>query len=139
MQGALPSCLQKSFLIEKIQTDIIVQIFADRIVVFLSQLEGKIGTYLSTTIEESIIDGSTTFHISSLLGNRDDPLHNVYARQLAERIWKYNKSVNGGLSSCPPILLGIALPKSGKKQDIPVFHRILDLVVQMYAEATQLQ
>ena len=135
---SFPTTVQQSCLVNDIQTDLVVQIFSDRTLILISQLNGKIGTYITTTVEQSIIDNSTTFNITSLLGRRDDPLMEIYARQLAERIHKLHngssRDVMDGMT-LPPILLGIALSKESKAREKDVFHTILDLVLQMYVKA----
>jgi hypothetical protein len=109
-------------------TDILVTLFSDRIQVLISQKEGKIGTFLSCTHEFSQIDNSHTYHVETLLGNREDTLGNVYARQITERIVKMGDGVN-----CPPLLLGITLQteKSSHKE----FQLIVGEAVDLYQKA----
>ena len=132
----LPSTIrQKSYNIENIHTDLVVQIYADRIIILISQLDGKIGTYLTSSVEESIIDGSTTYHISSLLGTRDDPLLDIYARQITERIHKVLKHNTRSMVTCPPILLGIAIPRTKSARETSVFNSVLNVILEMFLEA----
>jgi hypothetical protein len=107
------------------KTDILVTLFSDRIQVLVSQKEGKIGTLLSCTHEFSQIDNSHTYQVETLLGNREDTLSNVYARQITERIVKMGDGVN-----CPPILLGITLQT--EKSSHEEFQLIVGEVVNLY-------
>lgn len=130
---------------EQILTDASVQIFSDRIFVIITQhKDGKVGAYLSGSVEENIIDGSTTFHVKSLLGNtaasKKQHIVEVYARQITERIFKVEKARQqqqgtSMMMMChlPPILLGITLSNDGGNND---FIQIIDQVVDMYIEAT---
>ena len=109
-------------------TDILVTLFSDRIQILVSQKEGKIGTLLSCTHEFSQIDNSHTYHIETLLGNREDTLSNVYARQITERIVKIGDGVN-----CPPILLGITL--QNVKSSHEEFQLIVGEAINLYKKA----
>jgi hypothetical protein len=107
------------------KTDILVTLFSDRIQVLVSQKEGKIGTLLSCTHEFSQIDNSHTYQVETLLGNREDTLSNVYARQITERIVKMGDGVN-----CPPVLLGITLQTETSSHE--EFQLIVGEVVNLY-------
>ena len=93
----------------EIVTDIVVQSFTDRHVVIITQL-GKLGTIINAESDLSsnsanIIDGKKTYTMNTLLGKRNDPLFDVYARQIIERI---------AITSDKPLLLTIALVESGR-------------------------
>jgi len=94
---------------DEIVTDIVVQSFTDRHVVIITQL-GKLGTIINAESDLSsnsanIIDGKKTYTMNTLLGKRNDPLFDVYARQIIERI---------AITSDKPLLLTIALVESGR-------------------------
>ena len=133
---SLPTMISKTCDINGFDTVLLVQLFSDRIWLSVSQYGGKIGTLLQCSIDESIIDGSTTFEISTLLGKRDDTLLEVYIRQLAERILRLGPKQHSSSSfpsSCPPILLGIAI----QDRDSNTFHFILQTLLQMYMQGIQ--
>jgi len=94
--SSIPKSMTRSFLVLQVPTDAWVQIFADRIVMGVSQLEGKIGTYLLCEAVTSPTNlRQTEFHLSTLLGNRTDDssaMMGVYARTLMERLRKYHES-----------------------------------------------
>lgn len=85
------------------------------------------GTMLSASHEYSQIDNSHTYNIETLLGNRNDALNSVYARQILERIVSLGDGIN-----CPPLLLGITL---GGKSSQEEFKIIVNEVVMLYQEA----
>lgn len=97
----------------EIQTDIITTSYHDRHFVVISQMK-KFGTLISAWAETKA-DGGKTFDMSTLLGRRDDPLLNVYARQLIEII---------SAVSDKPLLLAIALQPNGR--DTVTFQSILN-------------
>ncbi|KAI2496620.1 hypothetical protein MHU86_17879 [Fragilaria crotonensis] len=88
----LPVTLTRSFEIMGIVTDCWVQLFNDQIVIGVSQLGGKVGTYVLCQVEETPLDSKPRFHISTLLGKRDDAMLEVYARRITERIASLRKS-----------------------------------------------
>lgn len=134
---SLPTALIRSYSIQSIQTDIMVQLFSDRIFLSVTQLSGKLGSLLSVSVEDSVIDNSRTYNVSTLLGRRDDATSEVMGRQIAERIAALggNKpGMGGGGAVCPPILLGFALKKQAEG-DPAVFRAIVELLLQTYKEA----
>ncbi|CAB9513675.1 expressed unknown protein [Seminavis robusta] len=133
---SIPKLLTRSFLVLSVPTDAWVQLFSDRIVFGVSQLDGKIGTYLlceAVTTEANL--RQTEYHLSTLLGSRsDDSMGGVYARTLHERLRGIN---NIAINNKPPvILLGIALDKD-KGNDPKMFKLLVDLLVDMYVDAIQ--
>lgn len=134
---SLPTTKIRSYTIRSVQTDIMVQLFSDRIVLSVTQLSGKLGSLLSVSVEDSVIDNSRTYNVSTLLGRRDDATSEVMGRQIAERIVALggNKPGMGGVGAvCPPILLGFALKKQAEG-DPAVFRTIVELLLQTYKEA----
>ena len=134
---SLPTTIIRSYSIQSIQTDIMVQLFSDRIFLSVTQLSGKLGSLLSVSVEDSVIDNSRTYNVSTLLGRRDDATSEVMGRQIAERIAALggNKpGMGGGGAVCPPILLGFALKKQAEG-DPAVFRAIVELLLQTYKEA----
>ena len=134
---SLPTTKIRSYTIRSVQTDIMVQLFSDRIFLSVTQLSGKLGSLLSVSVEDSVIDNSRTYNVSTLLGRRDDATSEVMGRQIAERIAALggNKPGMGGVGAvCPPILLGFALKKQAEG-DPAVFRTIVELLLQTYKEA----
>lgn len=142
-ENSLPLVATKSYLMSGVQCDLVVQVFSDRIFVGISQLKGKMGSFLTCTVEESIIDGSSTYHVSSLLGKRDDALLEIYARQITERIAMVERNRpaycgSDGSSPIPPVLLGVSIDKS-KGRVKGIFNAIVDQAVDMYIDLTSLK
>lgn len=144
---------------EVIPTTIILQLFSDRIFLSITQLSGKMGSLLVCNVEESIIDNSTTYHISTLLGTgvarrsggraeQEVSLREVYVRRLAERIVSHARKMAGvregailggaenGTSPIPTLVVGLGLRpnKSGGKSSFEKFNAIVDAVMKLYEE-----
>jgi len=85
---------------------------------------------LSATHEFSQIDNSHTYHIETLLGNSNDVLNAVYARQILERIVSLGDGIH-----CPPLFLGITLNGKSSQEE---FKRIVSAVVSLYQEGIQI-
>jgi Proteasome assembly chaperone 3 len=126
----LPVTLTRSYEIMGIPTDCWVQLFRDQIVLGVSQLQGKVGTYILCQVEETPLDSKSRYNIATLMGKRDDALLEVYARRLTEKIAAMRVSPSDPV---PPVLLGISLKPEGK--DPKMFHAIVDISVNLYAEA----
>jgi proteasome assembly chaperone 3 len=94
-------------------TDIICTTYNDRHFVVISQMK-KFGTLINAWAETKA-DGGKSFDMVTLLGRRDDPLLNVYARQLIEKI---------SLVSDKPLLLAVALVAGGR--DVETFQNVLN-------------
>ena len=86
--ASLPTTVLRSYTVKSIPTDVMIQLFADRISIIVTQMNGRVGTLLSVSVEDSVIDMSRTYNISTLLGRRDDAMVDVLARQVAEQIAK---------------------------------------------------
>lgn len=125
---SIPTFLTRSYTIGGIDTDCLVQLFGDRILLGVSQLDGKLGTWITCHVEETVMDSNTRFRIDVLLGNREDPLTAVYARRITERIASLRKS---NADTCPPVLLGISI----QDRDPKVFSAVVDLLIKLYLEA----
>ena len=134
--NSFPPTIIRSYIINNVQTEFIIQRFAERVFIGISQLEGKIGTYISSSVEYSMIDNSTTYHLSTLLGKRDDLLE-VYARQISERIYysDHQKQQLAGAESLP-LLIGIALKKGSDSGDM--FKEIINTTKLLYEESLDL-
>lgn len=130
--ASLPITLSRSYTVHSMPTDAWVQIFCDRIVLGVSQLQGVVGNFLLCDAQPSQAHpGSASvvdYNVTTLLGTRQDPLLDVYARQVCEKIHALD-------SDAPTvIILGISLHKERGK-DPQVFRAIVDLLVNLYQDA----
>jgi hypothetical protein len=140
-----------------VPTTVILQLFSDRIFLSVTQLAGKMGSLLVCNVEESIIDNSTTYHVSTLLGTgaarssggaeQESSLREVLVRRLAERIVSYTRKMAGiregailggseeGKGPIPPLVVGLGLrPISGKRLSFESFNAIVDASMDIYEE-----
>jgi hypothetical protein len=142
-----------------IPTTVVVQLFSDRIFLSITQLSGKMGSLLVCNVEESIIDNSTTYHVSTLLGTgaplgsggsaeQEVSMREVYVRRLAERIVSHARRMAGvregailggaenGTSPIPSVVVGLGLRpnKSGRKSSFESFNAIVDAAMELYEE-----
>jgi len=168
VSSSLPTSLVRTVQLESdgdngdkntVPTTIILQMFSDRIFLSVTQLSGKMGSMLVCNVEESIIDNSTTYHISTLLGtgvargsgnsiDQEVSLREVYVRRLAERIVLHARKMAGvgegtilggaedGTGPIPPLVVGLGLRpnKDGKRMSVESFNTILDAAVGIYEE-----
>mmetsp|Transcript_10952 Transcript_10952/g.14263 ORF Transcript_10952/g.14263 Transcript_10952/m.14263 type:complete len:169 (+) Transcript_10952:14-520(+) len=109
---------QDSFILNDVQTDIVVQAFSDRIFIIISQMN-KVGNLLFATSEVGSLDAKH-FDVRVLLGRRDDPLLMLYARQLIEQI---------SSGSDLPLLLSISITEDGRGADF--FQAIINSVLKL--------
>jgi hypothetical protein len=141
----------------EVPTTVILQLFSDRIFLSVTQLAGKMGSLLVCNVEESIIDNSTTYHVSTLLGTgasrssggaeQESSLREVLVRRLAERIVSHTRNMAGiregailggseeGKGPIPPLVVGLGLrPISGKRLSFESFNAIVDASMDIYEE-----
>mmetsp|Transcript_50934 Transcript_50934/g.108507 ORF Transcript_50934/g.108507 Transcript_50934/m.108507 type:complete len:221 (+) Transcript_50934:144-806(+) len=143
----------------EVPTTIILQIFSDRIFLSITQLSGKMGSLLVCNVEESIIDNSTTYHISTLLGTgvargsgnsaeQEVSLREVCVRRLAERMVLHARKMAGvgegsilggsenGTGPIPPLVVGLGLrsSKGGKRMSVESFNAVVDAAIELYEE-----
>ena len=128
--ASLPKTASKSYTIDGISTDMFVQVFSDRIMVGVSQLNGKFGNYLlCEAIPDEVNPKHIEYDVTTLLGAREDTLLTVYARQITERIEKLHPN---------PTSLTVIAAMSLNKRKAPqpeVFKAIVDLLVNLYRDA----
>lgn len=142
--SSIPKVLTRSFLVLDIQTDAWLQIFADRIVVGVSQLNRKVGTYLLCEAETNEINPQQCdYRLSTLLGNREDAMLGVYARTITERIRAFhvsenesnnNSSSTAGTELPKEVLLAVSLDQE-KGRDPKMFQLLVGILVDMYVDA----
>jgi proteasome assembly chaperone 3 len=118
----IPLVKQVEISLEGVDTHVSVQSFADTNVVLVSQL-GRLGTIKHAEVIEGP-EGRRTYEVRTLMGKRDDPLLDVYARQIVEKITE-------ATSSTKPLLLTVALKKEGRSAAIfeSVVNKILEMCV----------
>jgi len=123
---SLPATLTRSYNILGIPTDAYCQVFEERIVVGVTQLNLKIGNYVFCQASKSPVDQSVDFHIDTLLGNRDEAMLGVYARRITERLIQ--------LQARDPmvVLLGISLKGGGKNPNM--FRYVVEAIVQLICD-----
>jgi proteasome assembly chaperone 3 len=91
--------------------------YADRIFVHITQM-GKFGTIMKAWAEPRS-EGGSIYHVSTLMGKRDDPLLQIYARQIIERL---------SATSSKPLLLALSL--KAESRDAGTFQSILNELFQ---------
>ena len=67
-----------------VPTTVITSLYADRIMFIVTQL-GTLGTIVAAQ-KDTVLGGGTTFSSDTLLGARNDPIPELCARQLVERL-----------------------------------------------------
>jgi proteasome assembly chaperone 3 len=88
-------------------TTVLISVYADRIMFIVTQV-GTLGTMVEAQ-KETVLGGGTTFSTATLLGTRDDPLPELCARQLVEKLSQ---------SGCDlPIILCLGLQRSPSGED----------------------
>lgn len=79
--GSLPRTASITEVIESIETNLFVQYFEDIVMVCISQISGKIGTFLSCSSLQGPEGNTLEYSTATILGH-DDPINAVYARQI---------------------------------------------------------
>lgn len=132
--SCLPTIVQLSLTCPSTQTtDLLLQLYADRTFLTITQLDGKLGTLLYMTMEYSIIDNSKSFSIQTLLGRHDDSMLEVVGRIIYEKILQNYGEDN------KPLLLGVAFKKDvslDKCKDY--FDTVFEKVLEMYGQASRI-
>jgi len=100
------------------QASFLLTAYADRLLVVVSQL-GTLGTVLAAQ-KEAVLGGSATYRVDTLLGRPEQPLAELCARQLAERL----ADAGCGL----PLLLCLALERSALT--LQAVQQVVKLVLQ---------
>ena len=113
-EGFPPSTLRRIRHPSGLETEVMLTHYSDRVFVVVTQTN-KLGSLLSVAAEQS--GQGSTFRIRNLLGRRDDPLLNIYARNIAEAAAK---------TSTRPLLLAVSLSEEGRSPQ--VFQEVLSEV-----------
>ena len=125
---SLPTSASRSYEVMGIRTDAFCQLFGDRLFVGVSQLNQKIGNFVMCQAKKSPIDNSVDFHISTVLGNREDAMSGVYARRITERLIK-----DGIMPDPINLFLGISLRDSGA--DPKMFEEVVGILYLLIRES----
>ncbi|KAF7304822.1 hypothetical protein MKEN_01196300 [Mycena kentingensis (nom. inval.)] len=136
--------------LDGIQTDVLLQLFSDRILVLVTQL-GKVGNLIQAAIPNTIPlappaspnelpEPSPAIQLTPLLGNAPTPhmqtLHSLYAAQIATIMWTTASPLDVTRRS---VVVGIAL-KPSQSDDETLSQRERDVfagVMSMVAEIAQ--
>ena len=151
----LPTSLVRTIQVDDNDTTLILQLFSDRIFISITQLSGKMGSLLHCTVDESIIDNSTTYNVSTVLGtgaasgqnaDQEVSLREVYVRRLAERIVIHARKMAGvsegtilggaenGAGSIPTLVVGLGLKPSKERMSVEGFNTLVDASMTLYEE-----
>lgn len=134
--SALPRTLTRSFSVDGIPTHCWVQVFANRIVIGLSQLDGRLSNYLlCEAIPDPVHPKSIEYATTTLLGARDEAVWSVYARQVTQRMVEYRHPVAAEGESFPVVVLGLGLRPATSSANPNIFRAMVDVMVQVYIEA----
>ena len=136
---SLPTTVSRSYKILGVLTDAVCQIYVDRIVILVSQLEGsRIGNFLLCQAVKSPVDPKAVdWQVSTVLGDREDALLGVYARRVTQRLLELNIVPSSSGGDTLEVLMGISLhPEKGK--DPEMFQKIVQVLVGLIQEAWQI-
>lgn len=100
-------------------SEIVCSSYDDYHFVNISQI-GKMGTVIRVWSNKLEGVGEASYDMTTLLGKRDDPLLDVYARQIIEKV---------AVHSNRPLILGIALKPEGR--DAKTFQDILNKLFEI--------
>lgn len=90
-----------------VETSVFISAYADRIMFIVTQV-GTLGTMVQAQ-KETVLGGGTTFSTATLLGTRDDPVPELCARQLVEKLSQAGCDL--------PILLCLGLQRDPSGED----------------------
>ncbi|PCH37979.1 hypothetical protein WOLCODRAFT_96223 [Wolfiporia cocos MD-104 SS10] len=139
-------------------TEVLLQSFADRLLVLVTQM-GKVGTLIQATIPPTtplepspphdpsqpnvtpLPTPPSAIQLTPLLGHapseRIQTLHSLYASQIATIVWT-SESTQALEPERRPIVVGLALRKSGEvegmglsEQERSVFYEVMDMVREL--------
>lgn len=119
-EGLFPPSKKIDFEVNGINTEILLQSYDDRVFILISQIN-KIGNLLNAWGEPKS-DGNYLYFVQNLIGRRDDPLLNIYARQLVERLFPLTKK---------PLVLGITLKEEARSKEFfeAIINKVLEMVI----------
>jgi hypothetical protein len=113
-----------------VRTDAWCQIFSDRVVLGITQLNMKVGNWCLCHAEQSQVNPKAIdFNISTVLGDRNEAMIGVYARRITERIIE-SQLIPG--SNYMAVFLGISLKDNGK--DTKMFREVVEVLVKLVSD-----
>lgn len=128
--SSIPATISRSYSILGVHTDAWVQVFSDRIVVGVTQLNQKVGNWCLCQAEQSAVNPKAIdFNINTVLGDRNDAMIGVYARRITERIIQA-QMIPG--SNYMAIFLGLTLKDKGTDKEM--FRLVVDVLVNLVQE-----
>ncbi len=148
--SAVPASISRSYKVVGIPTHAFCQVFSDRIVLGVTQLQkpkektssGHIGSWVYCQASRSQIDPrQVDYELSTLLGGgggKTGPVDEkeIYARRIAERLLQ-KKSLPGG-SERIVLLLGISLLTIPPSKSIERFKVLVEVMVELVEEALKI-
>ena len=150
--SAVPASISRSYKVWGIPTHAFCQVFSDRIVLGVTQLQtksktlqepqssGHIGSWVYCQASRSPIDPKQVdYELSTLLGGgRPSAVDEkeIYARRIAERLLE-KKSIPGGTDRMV-VLLGISLLSIPPSASIDRFKTLVEVLVELVEEALQI-
>lgn len=146
--SSVPASISRSYKVWGIPTHAFCQVFSDRIVLGVTQLQkpkenvssGHIGSWVYCQASRSQVDPrQVDYEISTLLGgsagskNQQKNEKEIYARRIAERLLE-KKSLPGG-SERVVLLLGISLLSIPPTSSIDRFKVLVEVLVELVEQA----
>ncbi|TDL28518.1 hypothetical protein BD410DRAFT_737920 [Rickenella mellea] len=117
--------MQLSQQLDGVPTDVIIQHFADRILVLVTQL-GKVGTLIQATLptstqirlpQDTFPEPPPAIQLTTLMGGAPSEhtaiLHSLYVSQIATIVWAHTPD----LADRRPVIVGLALKKAAETEE----------------------
>eukprot|EP01080_Neovahlkampfia_damariscottae_P002283 gene2283-2456_t len=105
-----------AFLIEGVHTELIIQGFVDKIFIMITQLN-KPGTIMTGKKE----DMEGIFDIQTLVGKREEVIHDIFANQLMNDISK---------TSNKTLILSVALKEMKESDNRKISKQIIEIILK---------
>ncbi|KIJ24752.1 hypothetical protein M422DRAFT_178546 [Sphaerobolus stellatus SS14] len=149
--------------IQDIETELVLQVFADRILLFITQI-GKVGSLIQASIpptaplipssnllsgsdsdmqphpEQSLPSPPPSIQLTPLVGSAPSEqlqtLHSLYASQAATLVWLYTEARGGQRK---PVVVGIALRKGhaetwDEDKQRKTFHGVMEMLQELLSK-----
>uniref|UniRef100_A0A7R9ZM44 Proteasome assembly chaperone 3 n=1 Tax=Craspedostauros australis TaxID=1486917 RepID=A0A7R9ZM44_9STRA len=127
--ASLPTTTIRSYAIFDIPTDVWVELYGDRIVVGVSQMEGgRVGNYVQCHAQTNPVDQRVEFTVTNVLGAREDGMLGLYARRLTQLLLPHHQR-----TEFLEVLLAISLRKE-RQEDTDMFKTVVDVLVKQVVE-----
>eukprot|EP01113_Clastostelium_recurvatum_P049505 TRINITY_DN9180_c0_g1_i2.p1 TRINITY_DN9180_c0_g1~~TRINITY_DN9180_c0_g1_i2.p1 ORF type:complete len:146 (+),score=20.32 TRINITY_DN9180_c0_g1_i2:2-439(+) len=108
--------------IDGVHTEIVMNLYAEQIFIVISQTQ-KLGSLISASRVggQMTQSGVSNYSINTLLGKRDDPVLDIFARQLVQYVSNTDRMARS-------LLLAISLPSMTAENMRPTFHAVMNLI-----------